>query len=211
MDDSSLRRRNLGSCECECAVGPIEPRNCRVAPVRSPADPWPRNLPDRNRRPEEGASGRLYQEDWKRPVTSVSIGRAILGSATLPPRMHLGSVRSPCRLVTGPGADIASPYRAVGCVRRDGGHPGEAAATAMGRCAGTAPAWRGARNSRQPLTEPPTIPRTKKRCRPKNTASGSAIEMNAAAARYHQPSPSELTRLATTTVNGSFWGLPAPR
>ncbi len=55
-----------------------------------------------------------------------------------------------------------------------------------------------------PLTDPPTMPRTKYRCSAKNTASGSAMERNAAAARYHHPLPKLPTRFATAIVSGAF-------
>ena len=58
---------------------------------------------------------------------------------------------------------------------------------------GSAPAERrtvgAARHRAQPLTAPAVSPRTKYFCSEKNTRSGSAIEMNAAAVRRCQFSP----------------------
>src|SRR4029079_11537469 len=77
------------------------------------------------------------------------------------------------------------------------GRPGGTGRPALSRVDPTA---------RQPLPAPPVMPRTKYRCRLRNTMIGMTIEMNAAAVKYCQPPPNEVVRVASTTDSGWFWG-----
>ena len=69
---------------------------------------------EKNRRPEEGASGRLYQEGGKRPVTSVPHLNSIFRPEVLaPPNCRHVRRRPRSHLLTGEAIHIAGACRAI--------------------------------------------------------------------------------------------------